>query len=396
MKVLEFCTKVSGAYSTKLLADLGAEVIKIESPAIGDEARKKGPFPNDIPHSDSSGHFMVLNTNKFGITLNPESPTGQKIFKKLVENVDVLVEDSPPDKMDKIGLGYEELKQLNPGLIMTSITPFGLSGPYKDFKAKHLNTIHASGQGNILPIPAKDDSRPPVIIGGNKGGFDAGMNAAVSILAAYFWKGITGKGQFIEISKQEGLISMQRVESATYPNDGINVSRLYETHKNYIGGVMPCIDGHIVILSPLEHQWQSLLKLLGEPEWTKEDFCKERKTRNENAERINRYIMEWTKDKTRKEIVEKGQALSIPVSAVNTAEDIVTSKQFEAREFFTEINHPIAGRIKFPTSPYKFSKTPWKLERLAPSLGEHNEEIYHKRLGLDKEELVRYRGAGII
>ncbi|MCP4751612.1 MAG: CoA transferase [Proteobacteria bacterium] len=396
MKILEFCSKVSGAYSTKLLADLGAEVVKIESPAIGDEARKKGPFPGDVPHSDGSGHFLYLNANKLGITLNPETTTGRMIFTKLVKDVDVLVEDSPPGRIEELGLGYEDLKKLNPGLIMTSITPYGLSGPYKDFKAKHLNTVHASGQGNILPMPAKDTSRPPVIIGSNKGGFDAGMNAALAILAAYYWKSISGKGQFIEISRQEGLISMQRVESATFPNDGINVSRHEDKRRAFIGGVVPCRDGHITMLAPLEHQWRSLLVLLGDPEWSKEDFCTDVMKRHRNADRINGYIREWAKDKTKQEIVEKGQALSVPVSAVNTAEDIVNSKQFEARGFFTEIEHPHTGRIKFPTSPYRFSKTPWRMERLAPRLGEHNEEIYHTRLGFTREELVRYRGAGII
>ncbi len=396
VKVLEFCSKVSGAYSTKLMADLGAEVIKIEPPATGDETRKKGPFPGDIPHPEHSARFLYLNTNKLGITLDPDSFTGRQIFEKLVKEVDILVEDAAPGKMAEMGLSYDSLKEINPGLVAASITNYGLSGPYKNFKAKHLNTIHASGQGYILPLPAKDETRPPVIIGGNKGGFDAGMSAVVAILAAYYRSRISGKGQFIEISRQEGLISMQRVESTTFPNDGSNVSRLKAKRSQYIGGVLPCKDGFITILAPLEHQWNSMLKLMGNPDWSKEDFCKDRIARHQNAEKINGYLADWMQDRTKAEIVEKGQVLSIPVSAVHTAEDIVNSSQFEARGFFTEIDHPAAGRIKFPTAPYKFSETPWKLERMAPKLGEHNEEIYCNRLGFSKKKLVRFTGTGII
>ncbi|MBU3915337.1 CoA transferase [bacterium] len=396
MKVLEFCNKVSGAYCTKLMADLGAEVIKIESPVSGDETRKKGPFPGDIPHPEKSGHFIYLNSNKFGITLDPGSTTGRNIFKKLVKEVDILVEDTPPGKIEELGLEYNELKKLNPGLIMTSITPYGLSGPYKDYKALHLNTIHASGQGYILPLPAEDTNRPPVWIGGNKGGFDAGANAVIAILAAYYWKGISGKGQFIEISRHEGLISMQRVESTTFPNDNVNVSRLVSKRRQYVGGIMPCKDGYITILAPMEHQWQSVIKLMGDPAWAHEEFCSNQIERQKNAEKINGLMANWMKDRTRKEIVSQGQALSIPVSPVNTAGDIVDSKQFEARGFFTDIDHPHLGKIKFPTSPTKFSKTPWQLERMAPTLGEHNEKIFCERLGYKKDDLIRFRAAGII
>ncbi len=396
VKVLEFCNKVAGAYCTKLMADLGAEVIKIESPVSGDDTRKKGPFPGDVPHPEKSGHFIYLNSNKFGITLDPGNTTGRNIFKKLVKDVDILVEDTAPGKIEELGLDYKELKKINPSLIMTSITPYGLSGPYKDYKARHLNTIHASGQGYILPLPAEDANRPPVWIGGNKGGFDAGANAVIAILAAYYWRGISGKGQFIEISRHEGLISMQRVESTTFPNDNVNVSRQATKRRQYVGGIIPCKKGYITILAPLEHQWQSLAKLLGNPDWTQEEFCSDQIKRQNNAEQINDLIQDWMKDKTKEEVVKMGQALSIPVSPVNTAEDIVTSKQFEARGFFTEMDHPELGKIKFPTSPSRFSKTPWQLERLAPKLGEHNEKIFCERLGYKKDALIRFRAAGII
>ena len=138
VKVLEYCKLVSGPYCAKLMADLGAEVIKIEEPETGDEARQKGPFLNDIPHSERSGLFLYLNTNKLGITLNPGTPTGVRVFTELVKNADILVEDTAPGTMELLGLGYDALRQVNPSLIITSITPYGQTGPYRGYKAHHL------------------------------------------------------------------------------------------------------------------------------------------------------------------------------------------------------------------------------------------------------------------
>ena len=394
--VLEFCNKVSGAYCTKLMADMGAEVIKIEPPSCGDDARRKGPFPNDLPHPEKSGHFAYINSNKKGITLDPWKATGKEIFLKLVESVDILVEDSSPKEMEELGFDYETLKKSNPGLIMASITAFGRSGPYKDFQARPLNISHIAGQGNLLPIPTFDIKRPPVMAGGNKGGYDVGITALVPILAAYFWKMTSGKGQFIEISRQEALLSMQRVEAVNYANTKENLSRSPAANRGFLGGIMPCKDGYICILAPQDHQWDSIVRMMGEPDWTKEDICKDRFARAEHTEKINQYLLDWMKDKTRKEIVDRGQAESCPVSAVNSAEDICKSEQFIAREFFTEIDHPFMGKFKFPTAPYKFSKTPWKLERVAPLLGEHNEEVLCGKLGYEKSDLVKLREAEII
>ena len=396
MKVLELCNKVSGAYCTKLMADMGAEVIKIEPPGCGDDARRKGPFPDDIPHAEKSGHFAFINSNKKGITLDLKKSTGREIFLKLIESVDVLVEDSSPGYMEDQELDYEALKKLNPGLIMTSISAFGRSGPYKNYQARPLNISHASGQGYLLPIPTYDPKRPPVMTGGNKGGYDVGITALVAILAAYFWKGTSGKGQFIEISRQEALLSMQRVESVLYANTKTSLNRSSESNRGFIGGVMPCKDGWVNILAPQDHQWDSIVKMMDEPAWTREDFCKDRVARGQNAEKINEHLLEWMKDKTRKEIVKKGQAQSSPVAPVNSAKDICESEQFITREFFTEVDHPYIGKFKFPTTPYKFTKTPWQIERMAPQLGEHNEEILCQRLGYDKSQLAKFREAAII
>ncbi|MBW1710601.1 MAG: CoA transferase [Deltaproteobacteria bacterium] len=397
IKVLEFGNLVSAPYCAKLIADLGAEVIKIEEPGHGDDARRRGPFPANEPHQEKSGLFLYLNTNKFGITLDPFSPEGKIIFEKLVKDADVLIEDRSPGEMEKMGLGYDDLKKLNPGLIMASITPFGQTGAYRNYKAYQLNIAHLSGQGYLLPIPTFDLDRPPVKAGCHSSDYDPGLVSVVAIMAALYWKGASGQGQFIDLSKQEALISMQRIESVTYANSGESMTRQGPQHSRMPGGIMPCKNGHVVVVTPEEHQWQALMTLIGNPKWSQGDMCKDQQARSENADELTELIIEWMIDHTKEEIFEKGQALSCPIAPVNSAEDIVNSKQMEARNFFVEMEHSEAGRIKkFPASPYRFSKTPWRLDRPAPLLGEHNKDIYCGRLGYTEDDLTRLEQDGAI
>ena len=398
LRVLEYCTMISGPYCTKLMADLGAEVIKIEPPETGDEARQHPPFPGNIPDPEKSGLFHYLNTNKLGITLNPVQQGGGEIFKKLVRNSDILVVDNSLQKLEKNALGYDELKTINPGLIMASITPFGRTGPYKGYKAYQLNSSHASGQGYQLPIPALDIRRAPVMSGGNNSDFEPGLVASVAIMAAYFRKQITGVGQFIGVSKQEALLAMLRVESVTYANDGVTQTPRLPNNAGakMPNGVIPCKDGYFVLVTPEEHQFQPMMTLMGNPEWSEEEWCKNPMQRNQHSGKLGELIWQWAKDFTQEEIFRKGQALSIPIAPLQSARNVVESEQFNSTGFFTEINHSAFGKIKFPTAPYRFSKSPWRLEHPAPSLGEHNEDIFCKRLGLDKKALNHLKISGVV
>ena len=393
--ILEYCSLVSGPYCTKTMADLGAEVIKIEQPIDGDPARQMPPFPEDKPHPEKSGLFLYLNTNKQGITLDPQTPEGKQIFLDLVKSVDILVEDHPPGEMERVGLGYDDLRAINKGLIVTSITPFGLTGPYRDYKGRALNMSHASGQAYLLPLLSPHSDRPPVKAGGNTSDYDPGLVSVVAVLAALYWKGISGQGQHIDISKQEALISMQRVESVTYANDQIVMTRTGNKTR-MPGGVLPCKDGHIVIITPEEHQWNALMTLIGNPGWSKEPWCRDREARAQHADDINELLIEWTTQHTMEEIFRKGQALSCPVSPCKSAEDLMNSEQLNVRDFFEEVTHPFLGPLKIPTSASRFAESPWQFERPAPLLGESNEEIYCGRLGYKKEELEILKTKGVI
>ena len=263
VRVIECCQMVAGPYCSKLLADLGAEVIKIEPPQ-GDETRRKGPFQNDIPHPERSGLFLYLNTNKRGITLNLNSSNGKRIFTELAKGADILVEDMPPEAAKELGLDYDIFKKQNPRLIMTSITPFGQTGLYKDYKAYTLNIFHAGGEGYLIGGADYID-RAPLKIGGLVAEYDAGLSAAIATLAALYWSGISGLGQHIDVSKQEALMSLYRPDVARYGNDGVVLSRA--TSGFPLGGMLPCQDGHVVVMCWLESEWPRMLEAVGDTEW---------------------------------------------------------------------------------------------------------------------------------
>ena len=395
LKVLEYAQLVSGPYCTKLLADLGAEVIKIEPPVRGDEARRRGPFLEDTPHPEKSGFFFYLNTNKLGVTLNLNATTGRKMFKELIEDIDVLVEDNPPKVIEELGLDYESLKDINPRLIMTSITPFGQTGPYRDYKAYHLNTYHGSGLAKILSGVLPDEVKQPLKGPGFLGDYDAGLNAAMATMGALYSRLFTGMGQHIDISKQESLIALERVEIGMYGNEGESMMSTVML-SGMVGGLQTAKDGHVVLCLPMSHQWEALVKLMGDPDWAQEERYKEELGRAQNATELNEHISKWMKERTKDEIYHKAQALSCPIGSVTTVEDLVNSEQLKARGFLVEADHPEMGRVKFPAAPYIYSKTPWRLERSAPLLGEHNEEVFCQHLGYQNEDLARMRGAGII
>jgi CoA:oxalate CoA-transferase len=395
VKVIEYCTALGGPYCTKLMANLGAEVIHIEPPRTGDEVRRMPPFLHDVPHPETSGLFLFLNTSKLGITLDPQAPPGKAIFEKLVRDADVLIEDWPADHMGQLGIGYEHLRKINPSLVMVSITPFGRSGPYKDYRAYPLNIAHVAGQGYLHPLPAPDLARAPTRVGGNCTEYDPGQTAAVAVLAALYWKGMTGKGQLIEVSHQESVLSMQKVEAVIFANTGEVATRKGPRTEQVITMMLPCKDGHVVSVTPLEHQWEALMKLVGNAEWSRPPSLSDYQARAAKADATIEHIGNWMRQHTKEEICRRAQQLSCPISAIASAEDVARSEQMNARGFFGEVEHPTAGRIRMPAAPYQFSRTPVALAP-APRLGEHNERIYCERLGYGRDELGALAQAGVI
>jgi len=396
LKVVEYGNLVSAPYCTKLLADLGAEVIKVEKPGVGDEARKHGPFPNDVPHPERSGLFLSLNTNKLGITLNLDTATGRDILKRLLKDADVFVENNAPKCMEELGLDYDSLEKINPRLIMASITPFGQSGPYRDYKAYDINCAAAGG----VSIGVGHPDREPLALPLSQGGYQAGISAASAILIALFAREKMGKGQHIDISEVGVWAGLHvGVYVLTFIYIGVTGIRR-GTHGGYFiypNEILPCKDGYVLLNCPQLAQWVRFLELMGNPEWTKNPRYRNRRAMHEEyPDEANALWIPWLKEHTYEELFQLCMENRIPLAPIYTISDLVNHPHLKECNFFVELDHPQAGRLKYPEGPCKFSKTNWELERPAPLLGEHNEQILCQRLGYSKEELIDLEKAGVI
>ena len=393
VRVLEYCQMVAGPYCGKLLADMGAEVTKIEEPSGGDPARRVGPFPGDVPHPEKSGLCLYVNTNKLGVTLNPRTATGRRIFRRLAADTDILIEDLPPGGMRGLGLDYETLSKDNPGLIMASITPFGQEGPYRDYRCYTLILWHASAHTTQFFVAQFDEpGRDPVPPGGYTAEYDSGLNAAIAVLGALFGRMLIGEGQYVDVSKQETLIGLERVDISRFA-DG---SRAPARFGKQVGGLMQCKDGYVILVLPQDHQWQGLVEAMGNPEWAQNEEYATEFGRSQHVEEIQPRVDAWISQFTKDEVYHLAQKHSVPLAAVRSPEEVFNWEQARLRGFFAEIEHPVAGKLEYPTAAYKFSETPWQAARPAPMLGQHNEDVYCGRLGYSREDLVRLAAAGVI
>ena len=387
IRVLELGEGVSAPYCAKILANFGAEVIKVESPD-GDIARLMGPFPNDEPHPEKSGVFLALNSNKYGVTLDIETTEGADAFRRLASSADILIEGKPTGWLDEIHLGYATLAQDNPALIMTSLSAFGTWGPYAGYKLTDLTLFHMSGQAHSLLGPVADpDSQPPIRAGGHQAELVAGMSAATATLMALFRRRISGEGCHIEASAYEAMATqlISALASCAFDNPppSRSLSEVQEAATggvvSAVGGILPCNDGYVAISPREDAQWQRWVELMDNPQWAGEERFLTRDGRESNFSELWELIGEWTQQRSKHDIARLGQERRIPCFPVNTVHDLFNDLHLKERGFFTTIEHPIAGTFQYPGVPYRFSNTPLNLaERPAPLLGQHN-DIYLRK-----------------
>ncbi len=396
LRVVEFGEMVAAPFCAKLLADLGAEVTKIERPERGDVARTYGPFKDDVPHPERSGLFLYLNTNKRGVTLSPTSPEGAAIFKDLVADADVLVESNPPGVMKRLGLDYPCLRQINPRIVVTSITPFGQAGPYSDYRAFNLNIWHAGGLGYIWRERYLEDGPgPPLKAAGTLADYHTGVAAAIATMCAIARRDFSGTGQHVDVSAQETIASCIGAAFANLQITGQIAGRATDTRSATMQ-LLPCKDGSVQLTGREEYQWEAMVDAMGNPEWAKEDWCQTKQSRAENADVLRLLMTEWTMKHTKQEIVELAQDRRSPASMMADMSDVMADKHLRSRDFFVAADHPEVGVAEYPSASYSFSETPWSLRRTAPLLGEHNQEIYSDRLNYSEERLAELGEAGVI
>lgn len=391
----------------KLLGDMGADVIKIEPPT-GDTSRNTGPFYHNEPHPEKSLSWFAFNLNKRGVTLNIESADGKALFKRLLKTSDFLIESFPSGYMEKLGLGYADLEKLNPGIIMVSITPFGSSGPYKDFKGPEIVTwalgskMHPFGDADRAPVRVSHEFQSYL---------NAGCGAAAAATIALYQRTMTGEGQHVEVPIQEIVTRL------------IMTAEWDQNKRKYLRGgrkmlpsgkiirtvtVWPCKDGDIIwMYESGVVAAQRIRKLL---DWMDEegmgnDFLKSidwetfsfEATTQDIIDKISIPTIEFFMKHTKAELYAEAIKRRIFLYPVSTVADIYNSEQLAARHYWVKVAHPeLKTSITYPGAFSKASGEPPGIFRRAPLIGEHNAEIYQKEFGLTSQEMVALRHAGII
>ena len=389
-RVVELGESVSAPYCAKLLADMGAEVLKVEPPGVGDQAREYGPFPGDEPHPERSGLFLYLNANKQGVTLDLETPTGREILGDLLAQSQVFVHNLHPKEMDRLGVDYERLSKHNAQLVMASITPFGLTGPYRNYKAYDINLAAAGGICEGLGSP----DREPLTFGTPQVGYFAAMAAASSIVIAL----LAGGGQNIDIAEVEAMAGIYNGPEALMAVYQWRMTRRTGHHAldfPYPNCILRCKDGYIFIGSPEGRQWKKFLEIMGDPEWAKEPRFRNRTTmNNEYADEVDGYVEEWLLKHTKAELLDLALEHRVPLAPVRNFDEVRNDESLADQ--FVAVDRSDTGLISFAGPPYKLPGQPVSPTRPAPFLGQHNADIYCERLGYTKEELVKLYQTGII
>ena len=386
LRVLEVGDLVGAAYATKLLADLGADVVKIERPGTGDLARQRGPFPGNTPHPEKSGLFLYLNANKRGITLDLATPRGQDTLGRLAAKADLLVHNVHPTDMAAHGLDYDRLAATNPGLVMTSIAPFGLTGPHAGYRGSELVLWNAGGIGTLNGTTGRPDL-PPLKAYGDQASYQGALNGAIGSLGALFARLTTGRGEHVEVSIQESCAAILELTFEYWPYCGLVASRLGAKPIQPLC-FLECRDGWVFVCCVEEHQWRRFVELMGSPEWAEMELFENRLSRGANFDALEVFLREWCREQSVQELYEKAQTRRIPFAPASTMGDLVDSPHLKARGFFAQITHPVAGSVTMPGAPYRMSATPWQLRHPAPCLGQHTTEVLAE-VGIDAAALVR-------
>ncbi len=398
VRVLDFTHYIAGPYATKLLADYGADVIKIERPDGGDPARRLGPFLDDDPHLEKSGLFLHLNTNKKSVTINLKSEAGRELVLSLVREADIVVESFSPRVLPALGLDYEALSAVNPKLVMASISNYGQTGPYRDYRLSEL-TMYALG-GSLHATGMTE--REPVKLGLTVEQFFAGNLAAAATMGAFMGTVFGGEGQHLDLALFEIAVGNQ--DRAAQANTNYQYTGVIPPRRGgdsgitlVPAGVFPCADGHVQFFTT-QPLWDRACRMIERPDLINHPYFTAPEHFVNNADvkaEFDAILLEWLLPRTKREITERAQAVGYPCGSLNTMADVFDDPHLRFREFLPTVEHPIAGTLTYPGAPFKMSEGAWKPGR-APLLGEHTFEVLTERLGYSAADVVRLREQGAI
>ncbi|MBD3949096.1 CoA transferase [Tuanshanicoccus lijuaniae] len=387
LKVVDMTRVLAGPYATMLLADMGADVLKIEMPGKGDDSRAYGPYVNG-----ESAYFMSINRNKRSLTLNLKNEDAKEILIKLIKEADVLVENFRPGTMEKLGLGYDVLREINPKLIYAASSGFGHSGPYSKRPA-YDGVVQA--MGGIMSITGEKDGRP-TRVGPSIGDVTAGLFTAIGILGALNYRNETGKGQKVDVAMLDGQVAILENAVARYFATGTSPKPAGNVHTS-IFPFQPfeTVDGEIMIAAGNDNLFRKLWHVFGDESVADDPRFKTNPLRGENYDEMIALITEETKKKTTQEWQTLLDEAGVPNGPINNIEMVVNDPQIKAREMILEVNHPVAGQTFLPGVPIKMSETQGYIRKAAPVLGEDTEDIL-MNLGYSENEIQRLREEGAI
>ena len=401
IRVIDLTQDTAGPYCTYLLGGFGAEVIKIEPPNTGDPSRMRGPFPRDEAHLERSAAFLYLNRNKSGVTLDLKNERGRRVFLELAQLADVIVESFGPGELASLGLDHATLKRNNPSIIITSVSDFGQTGPYSQFKGGELILDALGGWSYITGYPDREPLKPALF----QAQYAAGLNAAIHTAAAINARQATGAGRTIDVSVLETAVHFVGSSIAQYGHTGgiqvragswTGLMKGSSSPRSHPTEIYECKDGYIGVAVQTEGQWGMFAVLLNIPE-LKEDprFATDYAGRGQYAVEMNRLVAPWFLERTRREIFDLFGEYRIPCGMVYATGEILEDPQHEAVGFFTELEGPDGQTLPYPGPPFNGADFPWRMGR-APRLGEHNSDVYTGLLGYSKEETARLSDKGVI
>jgi len=387
LTVLDLSRVLAGPYCGMVLADLGATVIKIETPGTGDDARAFGPFVGQ-----ESAYFMSLNRNKRGMVLNLKSKAAKEVFVKLVKQADILVENYRPGTMEKLDLGYDVLAKINPRLIYAGISGFGNSGPYR---LKAAYDVVVQGMGGLMSITGFPDGLP-TRVGASIGDITAALFGVIGILAAVHKRHETGKGQMVDVSMLDCQVAILENAIARYDLTGKVPGRIGNRHSSITPfSSVPASDGHMIIAIGNDNLWQSFCTLANRSDLISDARFVTNKARTDNWGELEPELAGIFSKRTTAEWIETLEGMGIPCGPINTIDKVLEDPQISAREMIEEVVHPTAGKMRLAGCPVKLSDAPNRSVRFpAPVLGQHTEELLSELLNLTEEEIRTLKDQG--
>lgn len=386
--VLDLTRVLAGPYCSMVLADYGCDVVKIEPPGEGDDSRAFGPFVGK-----ESAYFMSLNRNKRSMTLNLKEKEARELFKEMAAKADVVLENYRPGTMEKFGLGYEELRKVNPRLIYAACSGFGHTGPYSQ---KPGYDILAQAMGGIMSITGPEGGEP-VRVGASIGDIIAGLFTAIGVLMAIHHRTATGEGQKIDVSMLDCQLAVLENAIARYFVSGVAPKPLGTRHPSITPfDAFKSADGSIIVGAGNDRLFEKLCDIIGRPEIKTDERFKTNALRTQNFLELYSFLGDAFRNKTTAEWIADLEAAGIPCGPINTIDKVVNDPQVLFREMIVETDHPVAGRVKMAGVPVKMAATPGSVEHPAPMLGEHSAEILRELLGKSDEDIAGLRQRGVI